>query len=82
MHYEGAGREVQVAGSSGGPHAEGAEVSPTTEGRRHGTGHFKSLNVLFFRSLVPLHCCYINNAEETILLNRVPNQDCLLRKQM
>lgn len=35
MYYEGAGREVQAAGSSGGSHAEGAEVSPTTEGRTH-----------------------------------------------
>lgn len=35
MYYESAGREVQAAGSSGGSHAKGAEVSPTTEGRRH-----------------------------------------------
>lgn len=35
MHYESAGREVQAAGSAGGSHAEGAEVSPTTEGTRH-----------------------------------------------
>lgn len=33
MYYEGAGREVQITGSSGGSHAESAEVSPTTEGR-------------------------------------------------
>ena len=32
MYYEGAGGEVQAAGSSGGSHAEGAEVPPTTEG--------------------------------------------------
>lgn len=37
MHHESAGREVQAAGSSGGSHAEGAEVSPTTEGRRKPT---------------------------------------------
>lgn len=35
MHYESAGREVQAAGSAGGSHAEGAEVSSTTEGRRN-----------------------------------------------
>lgn len=35
MHYESAGRKVQAAGSSRGSHAEGAEVSPTTEGRTH-----------------------------------------------
>lgn len=35
MYYESAGREVQIAGSSGGSYAEGAEVSPTTEGMRH-----------------------------------------------
>lgn len=32
VHAEGAGGEVQAAGSPGGSHAEGAEVSPTTEG--------------------------------------------------
>lgn len=35
MHYESAGRKVQAAGSSRGSHAEGAQVPPTTEGRRH-----------------------------------------------
>lgn len=35
MYYEGAGGEVQAAGSTGGSHAEGAEVPPTTEGTRH-----------------------------------------------
>lgn len=34
MHHESAGGEVQTAGSAGGSHAEGPEVSPTTEGRR------------------------------------------------
>lgn len=33
MYYESAGREVQAAGSPGGSHAEGAEVSPVTQGR-------------------------------------------------
>lgn len=32
VHNEGAGREIQAAGSPGGSHAEGVEVSPTTEG--------------------------------------------------
>lgn len=35
MHDESAGGEVQAAGSAGGSHAEGAEVSPTTEGTSH-----------------------------------------------
>lgn len=42
MYYESAGREVQAAGSAGGSHAEGAEVSPTTEGRR-GKVHLRML---------------------------------------
>lgn len=33
MYHEGAGGEVQAAGSPSGSHAEGAEVPPTTEGR-------------------------------------------------
>lgn len=37
MYDESAGREVQAAGSAGGSHAEGAEVSPTTEGKRQCT---------------------------------------------
>lgn len=32
VHNEGAGREIQAAGSPRGSHAEGVEVSPTTEG--------------------------------------------------
>lgn len=35
MYNEGAGREVQAAGSSRSSHAEGAEVSPTTEGQNN-----------------------------------------------
>lgn len=54
MYYEGAGREVQVAGSSGGPHAEGAEVSPTTEGRRHGTTSNPSMCSFFGPGAVTL----------------------------
>lgn len=37
MYYESAGREIQAAGSSGGSHAEGAEISLTTEGKSHHT---------------------------------------------
>lgn len=33
MYHEGAGGEVQAAGSLSGSHAEGAQVSPTSEGK-------------------------------------------------
>ena len=33
VHNEGAGREVQAAGSSGGSNAEGPEIPSTAEGR-------------------------------------------------
>ena len=49
MYYEGAGGEVQAAGSSGGSHAEGAEVPPTTEGTRHLTTAVQS----YWQHLVP-----------------------------
>lgn len=34
MYHEGAGGEVQAAGSLSGPHAEGAQVSPTAKGKK------------------------------------------------
>lgn len=35
MYAEGARREVQAAGLVGCSHAEGAKISPTTEGKSH-----------------------------------------------
>lgn len=43
VHHESSGWEVQAAGSSGGSNAEGAEVSPSAEGRRQIS---QSLNAL------------------------------------